>query len=143
MSSNLVLAFACLKDKICRINIRTRKSCQFCRFKKCLQAGMKPNWVLPEGQRRKRNSSTNSSGSELISMQVILVETRDLVPEIIDSGPLCITDLFQNKTAAILTQNKIHTFQKLFFFLFSHLYAKQVFCADAILFKTVFLTMKA
>ena len=31
---------------------------------------MKPNWVLPEGQRRKRNSSTNSSGSELISLQV-------------------------------------------------------------------------
>ena len=31
---------------------------------------MKPNWVLPEGQRRKRNSSTNSGGSELISLQV-------------------------------------------------------------------------
>ena len=70
MSTKLFAGFACLKDKNCQINIRTRKSCQFCRFKKCLQAGMKPNWVLPEGQRGKRNSSSNSIGSEPISLQV-------------------------------------------------------------------------
>ena len=33
---------------------------------------------------------------------------RDLVPEIIDSGPMCISDLFQNKSLAyFITQNKI------------------------------------
>ena len=26
--------------------------------------------------------------------------TRDIVPETIDSGPMCITDLFQNKSVA-------------------------------------------
>ena len=31
----------------------------------------------------------------------IISVAQDLVPEIIDSGPMCITDLFQNKGASI------------------------------------------
>ena len=37
----------------------------------------------------------------LTSMQVhTTVECRDIVPEIIEAGPLCITDLFQKKPVA-------------------------------------------
>lgn len=108
MSSNLFAAFACLKDKNCRINIRTRKSCQFCRFKKCLQAGMKPNWVLPEGQRRKRNSSTNSSGSEQISLQanpILQLTTEDaiLIGQMISATQMLFMDKL-NKGQAFYSQ---------------------------------------
>ena len=33
------------------------------------------------------------------------VEKRDKVPEIIDSGPMCTTNVFQNKSVAYLTLN--------------------------------------
>ena len=57
--------FACYKEKKCVINIQKRKKCQFCRFEKCLQAGMKPKWVLPEFQRQKRNCSSNAESKNL------------------------------------------------------------------------------
>ena len=33
-------------------------------------------------------------------IEIVIDETQDLVPEIVDSGPMCITDLFQNKYLA-------------------------------------------
>ena len=41
---------------------------------------------------------------------IIRCPTRDLAPEIIDSGPMCITDLFQNK---YLAKPKIKYFSKI------------------------------
>lgn len=104
VQSNGFEAFVCLKDKNCRINIRTRKSCQFCRFKKCLQAGMKPNWVLPEGQRRKRNSSTDISGSESISLQanpILQLTTEDaiLIGQMISATQMLLMDKFSKGQA--------------------------------------------
>ena len=71
-------SFACLKNKKCLIVIQTRKSCQFCRFQKCLQAGMKPNWVLPEGQRRKSNSSSSTEVTSLLQPKLQLT-TEDAI----------------------------------------------------------------
>ena len=51
--------FFCSKDERCEINLKTRRSCQFCRFKKCLAAGMRTAWVLPDGERRKRFNKLN------------------------------------------------------------------------------------
>jgi hypothetical protein len=56
---------------------------------------------------------------------------RDIVPEIIDSGPMCITDLFQNKSVAYFNPKK-NTFH--FFFKKTHLYNMQLFSADATIF---------
>ena len=39
------------------------------------------------------------------------IRARDIVPEIIDSGPICITGLFQNKSVAYFNP-KYNTFQK-------------------------------
>jgi len=46
--------FFCTKGESCEINLTTRKSCQFCRFKKCLESGMRIAWVLPDGERHRR-----------------------------------------------------------------------------------------
>lgn len=42
--------YKCKSDKQCTITYTNRRSCQFCRFYKCLEIGMKPNWVLSDEQ---------------------------------------------------------------------------------------------
>ncbi|ODM96695.1 Vitamin D3 receptor A [Orchesella cincta] len=49
------VAFRCAYDSCCDINISTRKSCQFCRFKKCLAIGMEKSWVMTEEERNALN----------------------------------------------------------------------------------------
>ena len=49
--------FFCTKGESCEINLTTRKSCQFCRFKKCLESGMRIAWVLPDGERHRKVSN--------------------------------------------------------------------------------------
>jgi len=46
--------FQCKFEDKCEINIKNRKTCQSCRFKKCMITGMNPSWVLSEEQRKKR-----------------------------------------------------------------------------------------
>ncbi len=46
--------FVCKRDQNCSINSRSWKSCQFCRFQKCLRSGMKIAWVLTESERKER-----------------------------------------------------------------------------------------
>ena len=46
--------YVCKKGGRCPINVKTRKSCQRCRFDRCLAVGMKPSWVLTEEEKAKR-----------------------------------------------------------------------------------------
>ena len=41
------------KQRKCEMRLKTRKKCQFCRYKACLNAGMKANWVLNEEEKEK------------------------------------------------------------------------------------------
>lgn len=46
--------FQCKFESKCEITIKNRKTCQSCRFKKCMTTGMNPSWVLSDEQRKKR-----------------------------------------------------------------------------------------
>merc|ERR1719192_696921 len=40
--------YFCVKDGSCQVTLKTRKNCQFCRYKLCEAAGMRTTWVLSE-----------------------------------------------------------------------------------------------
>jgi len=46
--------YKCRKQGNCEITLKSRKSCQRCRFDKCLEVGMKSSWVLSEEERFRR-----------------------------------------------------------------------------------------
>ncbi|CAB4067961.1 THRA [Lepeophtheirus salmonis] len=66
----------CSKTEDCIINLQTRKSCQLCRFQKCISAGMRASWVLPDGERRSKKSA------------MILNNNTPLLPSFDDPGGL-------------------------------------------------------
>jgi len=51
------LTYACREDKMCLIDKRQRNRCQYCRYRKCLQCGMKREAVQEERQRGSRGQN--------------------------------------------------------------------------------------
>ncbi len=47
------MTYACREDRQCLIDKRQRNRCQYCRYQKCLQMGMKREAVQEERQRNK------------------------------------------------------------------------------------------
>uniref|UniRef100_T1JF90 Nuclear receptor domain-containing protein n=1 Tax=Strigamia maritima TaxID=126957 RepID=T1JF90_STRMM len=45
--------FHCPHNGQCQVSMSSRKSCQFCRFEKCLSIGMMKNWVMSEDERQR------------------------------------------------------------------------------------------
>jgi len=56
--------FQCKFESKCEITIKNRKTCQSCRFKKCMTTGMNPSWVLSDEQRKKRFKKYRDAGDE-------------------------------------------------------------------------------
>ena len=52
-------SYCCVRDGNCTVTLKTRKNCQFCRYKLCLKSGMKTTWVLSEEERRKKFEGRN------------------------------------------------------------------------------------
>jgi len=46
VESDYRFSYFCLVAGECKIDQRSRKKCQYCRYQACLAAGMKPGWVL-------------------------------------------------------------------------------------------------
>lgn len=58
------LTYACREDRQCLIDKRQRNRCQYCRYQKCLQMGMKREAVQEERQRNKEKGELDmDSGS--------------------------------------------------------------------------------
>jgi len=56
--------FQCKFEGKCEITIKNRKTCQSCRFKKCMTTGMNPSWVLSDEQRKKRFKKYRDTNDE-------------------------------------------------------------------------------
>ncbi|CRK90076.1 CLUMA_CG003795, isoform A [Clunio marinus] len=62
------LSYACREDKNCVIDKKQRNRCQYCRYQKCLNCGMKREAVQEERQRgskSQKNDDLNNSSSSL------------------------------------------------------------------------------
>jgi len=46
--------YFCVKDGNCEVTLKTRKNCQYCRYKLCEAAGMKTTWVLTDEERKQK-----------------------------------------------------------------------------------------
>ena len=44
--------YYCVKEGDCEVTLKTRKNCQYCRYRRCERAGMKTSWVLTEEERK-------------------------------------------------------------------------------------------
>ena len=52
--------YVCPGNKQCSIMITTRKNCQYCRYQACLNAGMRPTWVLTDKEKQERIKNKKS-----------------------------------------------------------------------------------
>ena len=57
------LTYACREDRQCLIDKRQRNRCQYCRYQKCLQMGMKREAVQEERQRNKEKGEMDMDAS--------------------------------------------------------------------------------
>jgi hypothetical protein len=57
------LTYACREDRQCLIDKRQRNRCQYCRYQKCLQMGMKREAVQEERQRNKEKGEVDLESS--------------------------------------------------------------------------------
>ena len=67
--------YYCVKEGDCEVTLKTRKNCQYCRYRLCEGAGMKTTWVLTEEERKlkfagkgkKRKDRVSAGGSVSVS----------------------------------------------------------------------------
>ena len=56
-------SYFCAKQSMCEIRLKTRKSCQFCRYQRCLDAGMKASWVITDEERKQKLSKMTNNNN--------------------------------------------------------------------------------
>jgi len=89
--------YKCKAAKECLITYTNRRACQYCRFTKCVDIGMKPNWVLSDEQcnirfRKVRKEKLVNKANEMqregtncIEVELVIKEEKT---EIVNQGPL-------------------------------------------------------
>ena len=89
--------YYCVKEGNCEVTLKTRKNCQYCRYRLCENAGMKTSWVLTEEERKlkfagkgKKRKDRVSSGSGSLS-QSDCPEAQE--PGLMPVLELCETDM--------------------------------------------------
>lgn len=71
------LTYACREDRQCLIDKRQRNRCQYCRYQKCLQMGMKREAVQEERQRNKEKGEMDmdaTSGKMTLKVPITSID---------------------------------------------------------------------
>ena len=50
--------YQCTYGQKCKITLKSRKQCKYCRFHKCLEIGMKPTWVMTDEEKKEKREKT-------------------------------------------------------------------------------------
>ena len=53
--------YVCPGNQRCSVVVTTRKNCQYCRYHACLNAGMRPTWVLTDKEKLERNKNKKNA----------------------------------------------------------------------------------
>lgn len=73
--------FTCSKGGgTCAISLLTRKNCQFCRYQKCIQAGMRPSWILSDEERQRRFHGRRRGKDDMMMKEQVPVQQQQLSP---------------------------------------------------------------
>ena len=59
--------FKCKVEQNCQVQSKSWKSCKYCRFQRCLGAGMRASWVLSEEQKKVRSASRKGSSETTVA----------------------------------------------------------------------------
>ena len=73
-------SYFCAKQSMCEIRLKTRKSCQYCRYQRCLDAGMKASWVITDEERRQKLSKCSLSIVSSVQDSVVLTGCHSATP---------------------------------------------------------------
>ena len=89
--------YFCPKEGNCQVNLKTRKNCQFCRYKLCEEAGMKTAWVLTDEERKQKFEGRGKRKS--MSKFAAEENLNDSVQSIISSSDLALIDSYVNASS--------------------------------------------
>ncbi|XP_052227193.1 nuclear hormone receptor HR96-like isoform X2 [Dreissena polymorpha] len=80
--------FTCSFEGSCKLDPHTRKFCSGCRLKKCMDVGMKKEWILSDDQlaKRRKKSTRSSSGDEMKFHSPSSQTTLTSPPQVSPSG---------------------------------------------------------
>jgi len=89
VQSGYNLTYVCVKNQECEMSLKTRKNCQFCRYKRCVEAGMKTAWVLTdeerkvkfEGRVKKKTKSEESSTEKELDDKLSAVDIAGYISD--------------------------------------------------------------
>ena len=87
--------YYCVKEGNCEVTLKTRKNCQYCRYRLCENAGMKTSWVLTEEERKLKFAGKGKKRKDRVSSgsvsQSDSTEVQD--PGLMPVLELCETDM--------------------------------------------------
>ena len=74
-------SFRCHASASCTIDSKSRKSCGWCRYQKCLQAGMNPSWMGSSEVRRLARTCMRKRRYTPVKMQLVRQPNMELTAE--------------------------------------------------------------
>jgi len=73
--------YKCKKDQDCVVSVANRRACQYCRFMKCIEIGMKPTWVLSDKQCQIRFRKGKGDVKVKVEGEGVVVKIEDGIEE--------------------------------------------------------------